>query len=311
MGKAIIKNNLGLAEYELEVVRNTVRAEKRLKTLAARIKEYELKIIPGFVNRIAAKEEEIEAAEDELNALIETGQGEAGIKRAVDKLNGLTAELLAIDKERSQAPVILAGLKKEKLVLEETVKPDQVRAWCATYTPDLDPNKPVATIEVEGDSGKILVAPLGAAPQSDDGMLKRIMAQTPAEAFWNAAMRPGWLQWKPKHLVGEIASVDYDADTCTVAIDSLQELRENVPVKYLECDSKVFVPGDRVIVEFIDQDRTNPRVVGFESEPLHCQAPVMAVLFERNWWFNQDEFADYEPVAWDAVSYTHLRAHET
>ena len=59
MGKAIIKNNLGLAEYELEVVRNTARAEKRLKTLAARIKEYELKIIPGFVNRIAAKEEEI------------------------------------------------------------------------------------------------------------------------------------------------------------------------------------------------------------------------------------------------------------
>jgi hypothetical protein len=39
---------------------------------------------------------------------------------------------------------------------------------------------------------------------------------------------------------------------------------------YMECNSKAFEPGDRVLVEFRGQDWAAPMIIGFESHPKRC-----------------------------------------
>jgi len=45
---------------------------------------------------------------------------------------------------------------------------------------------------------------------------------------------------------------------------------EAVPVEYMNCNTAAFEEGDSVLVEFTDQDKTMPKVIGFKEEPMHC-----------------------------------------
>jgi hypothetical protein len=47
-----------------------------------------------------------------------------------------------------------------------------------------------------------------------------------------------------------------------------------VPIEYMTCGASVFTDEDHVIVEFEDQDWSNPKVIGFASNPEPCEGSV-------------------------------------
>jgi hypothetical protein len=94
-------------------------------------------------------------------------------------------------------------------------------------------------------------------------------------------MRPGWQKWKPTFRVGEVTSLDTDADTANVTLDDAlsfdqgfdvnqEATLEDVPVEYMTCNAAAFEIGDRVVVAFTGQDWGSPKIVGFESNPRQC-----------------------------------------
>ena len=57
---------------------------------------------------------------------------------------------------------------------------------------------------------------------------------------------------------------------------SYTTLLEAVPIEYMNCNAGAFADGDQVIVEFTDQDFSQPKVIGFRSDPQAC---ISAALF--------------------------------
>lgn len=220
---------------------------------------------------------------DEQKAAAKKAMSEASaaymLKRSVyetaqAKLRGLRAQRAKLDAERTN----LQALETER----------EIEAWCADLTEDAAGE--VATIEVPGEPAAVLIAPAGDAPTDADGYLLMREAMPPEQAYYNAAILPGWQAFKPTFRFGEVLDVDADADTCTVRLDaaqsSAQQLGINqdyetllaVPIEYMTCNAAVFESGDRVVVRFDDQDWTKPKVIGFENNPKACEGPVVLTM---------------------------------
>jgi len=124
------------------------------------------------------------------------------------------------------------------------------------------------------------------------GQLTPILGMTPAQAAFNWAILPGWQKWKPMYLVGEITAIDNANDTADVTFDDARSVAQNlpvaywesypaIPVEYMDCNSTAFAVGDRVVVEFANQNLEEPRVIGFETNPKACGFVVIAA--GRDW----------------------------
>lgn len=108
-------------------------------------------------------------------------------------------------------------------------------------------------------------------------------------AFYNLAMEPGHLTWRPAWRYGII--VDVSGDTCTVSVNETpaRKMRDEaamdlnagltlganrtlvgVPIDYPPCNGSLFAPDDEVLIRFTGLDRTKPVVVGFRRAPRQC-----------------------------------------
>ena len=163
-------------------------------------------------------------------------------------------------------------------------------AWCADYTEDLSGE--VATVEVPAEADSSVLRPQirpGYAGRANylparDGQMFHREGQQGYQAYFNAAILPGVQRWRPQYRIGTITSIDHDADTCSLTIQGedssaqsliidppdLQYTKADVPIVYMECNSEVFEPGDRVLIEFQGRDWEQPRVIGFETNPRPC-----------------------------------------
>lgn len=176
------------------------------------------------------------------------------------------------------------------LVLTETRQ-----AWCADLTEDATGY--VKTLEIPGESDLILIAPGGPAPVlATSGYLRSRALMSPWQAFFNAAVLPGWQKFKPTYRWGTITDLDADTDTATVELavarSSAQRLLvnqsntlTNIPVVYLNCNAAAFDVGDRAIVEFQGQDWSAPRVIGFVDNPRGCGWPCVGTTPYNGPWF--------------------------
>ena len=59
-------------------------------------------------------------------------------------------------------------------------------------------------------------------------MAREVM--TAAQAFWNAAVLPGWQRWMPTYRIGTISDIDYDADTASVELDDATSTAQDLPI---------------------------------------------------------------------------------
>ena len=207
-----------------------------------------------------------------------------------------------LEAQRTKALNELALTKDQETLasLEALQDPPAEQAWCADFTEDATGE--LASIEVPGEPQKLLVYPQarqeGAHNPARDGLLMPRLWATPEQAYWCAAVLPGWQRFKPTYRTGVITEIDYDADTCTVDIDgtfsSAQDLYinldtggglpeygntptdvilEGVPIEYMTCNSVAFEIGDKVVVQFDNQWYWDQgKVIGFSSDPKNCLA---------------------------------------
>jgi hypothetical protein len=181
------------------------------------------------------------------------------------------------------------GVALKRIAYWNNFSPLETRdVWCTDFTEDGAADSLVATAEIPGEPGLIVLAPGCRAPingagviTAGDGALQGREIMSPAQAFFNAAILPGWQKFKPTYRWGTCTAIDTDADTMSVSLadasSSAQGLDVNqassltgVPVTYMTCNASAFEVGDRVVVQFVGQDWGNPRVVGFLDNPRPC-----------------------------------------
>ncbi|MBN1548468.1 MAG: hypothetical protein JW902_17595 [Syntrophaceae bacterium] len=154
-------------------------------------------------------------------------------------------------------------------------------AWCADLTENQTGT--VGTIELPGERGTFLIQPghNGNAVYSStrDGILAPGSSLSPAGAFYNLAMKPGWQKWKPTYRFGTITAIE--DDTCSVSLEGASNSEtglgvnqsgslSDVSISYMQCNGTAFEKGDEVVIEFQGQGWRSPRVIGFRENPKPC-----------------------------------------
>ena len=186
------------------------------------------------------------------------------------------------------------ALRDRMALLEAALQPRSITAWCADATEDAEGT--VGTIEVNGEFGAqdsiLVVAPQEVLPTLQSGAIVSREVQAGHQAYFNAAILPGWQKHRPTYRAGRISNIDVRANRCSVELDearsSAQDLDINqasalqdVPVRYMTCDAAAFEDGDHVIVEFQEQDWSRPVVIGFVERPRPCELLAIAVVSEE------------------------------
>jgi len=296
MGRATILAGGDAGLYTVRVDYGTAQRDATVDKLTARIAELETMRAGMQITLDAFIALEEAPAEAAVNAAIEeyvtasrAAPPDAAVLKA--KLAAHQAALRALFDVRARAALLRIRLQEvtsEKAAAVKslatwsalTLEEDRP-AWCADLTTGATGD--VATIDIPGESDVILIAPGAPAPTAVHGALKAREVQTGPQAFFNAAILPGWQKFKPLHRIGTITSINSAANTCAVTLDTAQSSAQalginqssslaDVPVLYMTCNSLAFTVGDRVVVEFIGQDWEQPRVIGFETEPRPCKA---------------------------------------
>ena len=182
--------------------------------------------------------------------------------------------------------------EKRKEYLENNMPEDEtISAWCADLTEDLAGE--VGTVEIPGESVDIQVQPgydgNAAYNQDRDGQLLPTVVNTPAQAFYNLAMMPGWQKWKPLFRYATIDAVNGDKADITLGntTSSQQSLDINqagtisdVDIEYMSCNGAAFEEGDDVLVKFTGQAWENPIIIGFKEDPQPCDLDPILVIWD-------------------------------
>lgn len=284
MGKGTIEAGGPEGLYTVRLNLDRTRIDQRLAELEKALAFLEGQELPRL-------ESELEAAQ----AALAEAQGVVDAAIAEQDLDAMNAgahqvALAAGERDRKAAARDIVklrrlALERERLTLQARMPDDPVlQLWCADATEDLSGT--VATVEIPGERGGIppLIRPgfngQAAYSPARDGQLQPVLAATPWSVYYNWGLLPGWQKWKPTYRLGTIAMLE--GDTCTVDLDaahsSAQDLAINrtdslteVPIVYMNCNGDAFEVGDRVVVQFQDQDWSRPQVIGFQTNPQSCQ----------------------------------------
>lgn len=286
MGQGTISEEIGEGEYTLDLDFGADVTAARVAKITARKAAHEA-LLPTLEAAESAALAAVQAAGATLTAAVaamraahpDNDEERAAVEAATAASLALKLDL---DKARLALATIttkIAEIDAEISYLEGFDLEETRDVWCADYT--LEAEGEVATIEVPGEPVTILIAP-GAPPATTaDGRVLHTVAQSAAQSFYNWALLPLWQKFYPTFRFGEISEIDYTEHTCTVALDDAsssaqnldinqEPLLEDVPIEYMDCDSRVFEDGDRVVVQFDNQDQESPKVVGFVSHPVDC-----------------------------------------
>lgn len=152
-------------------------------------------------------------------------------------------------------------------------------AWCCDLT--TGGFGQVATVDIPGESGLVLIAP-GCRPWAQaDGAFRARELMSPEQVYLAAAQLPSWQKYKPTYRWGTISAIDRDTGLATVELpgttSSAQRINvdqeatlTNVPTTYMICGHRAFGEGDQVVVQFTGQQQGSPRIIGFLDNPKAC-----------------------------------------
>jgi len=169
-----------------------------------------------------------------------------------------------------------------------------LNAWSADYNGVLPVGATIETVEIPGyfETG-VNIKPYGSSipVQMPCGQLRPADAMTPELTFFNLAMEPGHLRWKPVWRYGSITDMG-SGNGATVLLDEVQSregdgldalaidpaspasILYNVPFRYLHCHEDAFEVGDAVLILFEGFNRDTPKIVGFKDHPRSCNGRI-------------------------------------
>lgn len=285
MGKATILSNLGNGLYEVRQDIGTTEANASIASLQTSIAELDAQIITATteLNIIAATlataQGIYDAAVTAYAAAVATDPKASTKDWETANVELVRQQLLLSDAQRelSRLQANKAQLERDRNTLQAASFERTLQAWCVDYT-DAATGE-VATIEIPGEPKYTLIAPGARAHTNTDGRTLARQVMTGPQAYFNAAILPGWQKFKPTYRRGTITALDGDVATVALADDrsSAQNLVINqastltgVPIVYQDCNGDVFEVGDDCVVEFQGQNWSNPKVIGFQSNPKQC-----------------------------------------
>lgn len=261
----------------------------RIAEQTALIAEQTVRVDQAAADTAAARELASIAVRDyALEATANPGGNHSALVAAVTRLTVDAARLAAIEAQlRVKRDLLKADRteqQREKGRLESAVVSATKSAWCVDLTESAAGT--VATVDIPGEDQALLLAPGCRAPMAADGKLLAREVMTPAQAFFNAAVLPGWQKWKPTYRKGTITALNKSTSLASVALDAATSSAaglgvnrssslSNVPVVYMTCNAEVFEVGNRVVVEFVGMAQESPRVIGFVSNPKSCAVYVV------------------------------------
>lgn len=285
MGKAKIISGGTDGLYQIEVQNHLDRLKVELITIEAKILEFNSKI-PALQSAVSDAKNEIDAAESNRDSVINSlNSGSATLKdvlSATQAIYPLIKKHIDANYKYKAAKLELLELEKRKeLLQQENQPPVQQAAWCADFSELLSPGSFVATLEPNGE-GLPIIKPANNGNTFSltvDGQMQPVISSGPNATWFNWAILPGWQKFKPTYRIGAITSMT--GDLADVALDAAQSSAQgldinqtaslsNVPIDYMDCNGGAFEVGDRVVIEFTDQDWTKPKIIGFESNPKPC-----------------------------------------
>ena len=294
MGRATIISETGAGYY-------TIKVDLGASKYEARVVYYQLQVlaldpvIEEYQANVDSERDEYQSTLSELNATINEYvtalQTEPQPpKQALDELrqNVIIATKNSTSRlSQYQAnDAILDGLKLKKENLTKQIaavqgaeKDRTIGAWCADYTTGATGE--VQTVEVPGEPQDVLIYPQAPPPAIYTGITLARAAMSPEQAYFNAAILPGWQKFMPIYRFGEITAIDVDANTADVTLDvatsSAQGLPINavsghsgIPVQYMDCHAAAFEVGDHVLLMYPTQDPEDAQVIGFADNPKPC-----------------------------------------
>jgi uncharacterized protein YkwD len=232
--------------------------------------------------------------------------GEACQKYAIAVNKQLAAEkeverLMAEKLARDARIAVLTELKKK----EE----EDIYCWCCMFVDNLDVGAEFSTAEVPGyldNQARATSTTMGIrndprfekpdhevsyternvniVPYTDSGKLRYSETMNSELVFFNSAIEPGHLKWRPLYRYGTITAKN--GDLCDIALESAYarylDARESViaplplnaadsiltvPIVYPPENGLIFNVGDEVLVRFEGQNKDAPKVIGFRREP--------------------------------------------
>jgi len=287
MGRATIESGGEDGLYTISIDTGTDIRDARVAKLESRQASLNTQV-SGKESEVAAMESvlvsrnmAVNAAIDAYSVSAQTAEDKALVTAAVAARNGATDALGTMNNALGMLKSDLAGVEITLAALNALDLTKTKLAWCADYTDDASGE--VDTIEINGEPPTIIIAPQNSETPSTDApgyLLNRAVMSGP-QAYYNAAILPGWQKFLPTFRTGEITAVDYDEDTANVAMDdaasTAQELNINklnslsgVPIEYMDCHAAVFEEGDQVVIKFEGQDWDNPKIIGFKDHPKQC-----------------------------------------
>lgn len=149
-------------------------------------------------------------------------------------------------------------------------------AWCCDHTETAAGT--VATVDIDGESELLLIAPGGRGWQPGDGVLSARELMSPATAFFNAALLPGWQKYKPTWRWGTLTAIDWEGNTGNVTLHAAQSSAQRLGINqapqlagvrfaYMQTDCRAFNDDSRVVVQFEGQEWAQPVIIGFLDNP--------------------------------------------
>lgn len=296
MGKGTIVNHIADGQYNVTLNIDDSRAQTTITQLEATILQLNTTITELYAIRNTAWIM-YDSAKSKMNIIIDKYTQDLATKEqvvaAVADTNSKYRLYVEYDRAWWHAQMRQTALTKRKEYIENKLAENPeptVQAWCADLTEDLSGN--VGTIEIPNErTNDIQIRPgyggEAVYDASRDGQLQQVVSSTAAGVYYNYAMFPGWQKWKPTYRVGKITAKPTD-NTAHVLLDdaasSAQNLDVNVsntlsdvPIVYMDCNGAVFEVDDRVVVEFVSQNHTNPRIIGFETNPKACLLDLISI----------------------------------
>lgn len=297
MGRATIQAEIEKGEYVVSLDYGSDAKQKRITALTVELLQIEADLI-GVEDGIAQIYAIIADIDGDINAAIEAfklmaesfvPQGaESSVAdtpeyRAIVSLSTERAEWVGEHQKLTSKKHTLQGdqlsLKKQKAAAEAVVVSEEATIWCADYTLEASGN--CATAEIPGEKSKIIILPGCRIPADSDGSLVSRGLMSPEQVYFNAAILPGWQKFKPIYRIATITKVYQATDTANIIYDqdtssaqnlsvSLLQSAQDVPIEYMACNAEAFREGDRVLVQFEGQSWSNPKIIGFESNPRPC-----------------------------------------
>lgn len=305
MGKATIIEALGEGEYTVRVDAGKDARDAEVARLQAQIASLETQIAGWQATLDAFEVQEEQPARDAVDAAQQAyidgmkadPPPDAAAVRALIAAHSNAVQ--ALFEVRARAALLRIQLDTWRLELAQARKDlaqwqaveveFEVTAWCADATDAASGE--VGTLEVPGEfdvaATTLVIAPQEVPPTLSAGQIVAREVQTGAQAYFNAAILPGWQRHMPTYRAGRLSVVDKAADTATVVLDaarsSAQDLDINapgvlygVPVRYMTCNATAFEINDHVVVEFQEQDWAQPVVIGFVTNPQRCDLIVIS-----------------------------------